>query len=85
MTRNPLTVGSADTFFLDGSAHALEATMKWLGDKTDFRYAPGRGHFDLYNVGDERWGLYQSIAKEMYALTRPVSKPAHENARSLPR
>ncbi len=66
-----LTVGSADTFFLDGSARLLEATMKRLGAKTDFRYVDGRGHFDLYSVGSEPWGLYQSIAREMYAVARP--------------
>jgi S-formylglutathione hydrolase FrmB len=70
-----LTVGSADTFHLDGSAHRLEATMKGLGAKTDFRYVEGRGHFDLYNVGDDPWGLYKSIAWEMYAQARPGSKP----------
>lgn len=70
-----LTVGSADTFYLDGSAHQLEATMKGLGAKTDFRYVEGRGHFDLYTVGDDRSGLYKAIAWEMYALARPGSKP----------
>lgn len=69
-----LTVGSADTFFLDGSAHRLEATMKELGARTDFRYLEGRGHFDLYTEGDDRWGLYKTIAREMYALARPRSK-----------
>lgn len=66
-----LTVGSADTFYLDGAAHLLEATMKGLGAKTDFRYVEGRGHFDLYTVGADRWGLYKAIAWEMYALARP--------------
>jgi S-formylglutathione hydrolase FrmB len=70
-----LTVGSADTFFLDGSARRLEATIKGLGARTDFRYIEGRGHFDLYTVGDDRWGLYKTIAWEMYALARPGSKP----------
>ena len=70
-----LTVGAADTFYLDGSAHRLEAAMKELGAKTDFRYIEGRGHFDLYVVGDERWGLYQAIAWQMYAVARPGSKP----------
>jgi len=70
-----LTVGTADTFFLDGSAHRLEATMKALGARPDFRYVEGRGHFDLYTVGDDHWGLYRAIAREMYALARPGSKP----------
>jgi hypothetical protein len=69
-----LTVGGADTFYLDGSAHLLEATMKELGARTDFRYLEGRGHFDLYTVGDDRWGLYNAIAWEMYALARPAHK-----------
>jgi hypothetical protein len=69
-----LTVGAADTFYLDGSAHRLEAMMKALGAKTDFRYVEGRGHFDLYFVGDDRWGLYKKIAGEMCALARPRSK-----------
>lgn len=71
-----LTVGGADNFNLDGAAHRLEATMKDLGAKTDFRYVEGRGHFDLYPVGKEPWGLYQAIAREMYAIARPGSKPA---------
>jgi hypothetical protein len=66
-----LTVGSADTFYLDGVAHKLEATMKGLGARTDFRYVEGRSHFDLYAVGDDRSGLYKAIAKEMYAVARP--------------
>jgi hypothetical protein len=66
-----LTVGSADTFYLDGAAHLLEATMKGLGARTDFRYVEGRSHFDLYTVGDDRSGLYKAIAWEMYALARP--------------
>jgi len=65
-----LTVGGADTFYLDGAAHLLEATMKELGARTDFRYIERRGHFDLYVVGDDRWGLYKAIAWEMYAIAR---------------
>jgi S-formylglutathione hydrolase FrmB len=79
-----LTVGSADTFYLDGSAHRLEATMKGLGAKTDFRYVEGRGHFDLYNVGDDSWGLYKAIAWEMSALARPGSKPPPVSAPPAP-
>lgn len=69
-----LTVGTDDTFYLDGAAHRLEATMKGLGATPDFRYIEGRGHFDLYTVGDDRWGLYKAIASEMYAHARPGSR-----------
>ncbi len=69
-----LTVGSADTFFLNESAQLLENTMKGLGAKTDFCYVDGRNHFDLYAIGDDAWGLYQAIAWEMYAKARPGAK-----------
>jgi len=69
-----LTVGTADNFQLDGAARRLEATMKQLGAKTDFRYVEGRGHFDLYAVGDDPQGLYAKIAREMYAVARPRAK-----------
>jgi enterochelin esterase-like enzyme len=69
-----LTVGTEDNFYLDGAAHRLEATMQQLGARTDFRYVNGRGHFDLYAVGDDPRGLYQAIAREMYAVARPGSK-----------
>jgi S-formylglutathione hydrolase FrmB len=78
-----LTVGSADTFYLDGSAHRLEATMKGVGAKTDFCYVEGRGHFDLYSLGDDPWGLYKAIAWEMYALARPRSKAPPAPARRI--
>lgn len=68
-----LTVGTEDQFHLQGAARRLEATMKALGAEPDFRYVEGRGHFDLYTVADDRWGLYQAIAWEMYAVARPAS------------
>ena len=77
-----LTVGTADNFHLDGAAHRLEATMKALGAKTDFRYVEGRGHFDLYTIGDDPWGLYKRIAWEMYAVARPEAKRAGRRQRS---
>jgi hypothetical protein len=61
-----LTVGTADTFHLDGPAHLLDQTLKDLGAKASFTYMPGRSHFDLYKDG-----LSERIAKEMYAVARP--------------
>ncbi|MBS0295740.1 MAG: enterochelin esterase [Proteobacteria bacterium] len=71
-----LTVGGADNFYLDQSARRLEAAMKAVGARTDFRYVEGRGHFDVYPVGKDPWGLYKTIAWEMYAVARPGSKAA---------
>jgi S-formylglutathione hydrolase FrmB len=79
-----LIVGTDDTFYLDGAAHLLEAAMKRLGAKTDFRYVEGRSHFDLYRVGDDPRGLYKVIAWEMYALARPGSKQARVGAAPPP-
>jgi S-formylglutathione hydrolase FrmB len=70
-----LIVGTADTFYLDGAAHRLEAVMKDLGAKTDFRYLPEKTHFDLYVVDGDRTALIRQIAWEMYAVARPGSKP----------
>ena len=66
-----LLVGTADTFYLDGSAHLLDARLAKLGAEAKFTYLPGRTHFDLYKVGDDRFGLFDRIATEMYAVARP--------------
>ncbi len=63
-----LTVGTADTFHLDEPALLLEQTIKDLGGKASFTYVEGRNHFDLYEGG-----LFERIAKEMYAVARPAS------------
>jgi hypothetical protein len=67
-----MTVGTADTFHLDESARLLEQTIKDLGGKASFTYPEGRNHFDLY-----QGGLTEKIAKEMYAVARPVSGHAY--------
>jgi hypothetical protein len=67
-------VGTADTFYLDGAAHKLKAVLDGLGAKSDIRFLPGRTHFDLYKIGDDRSGLMKQIAWEMYAVARPGSK-----------
>ncbi len=75
-----LTVGGADTFYLDEPAHRLADVMKALGAKTDFRYVPGKTHFDLYERGGDPMALLQDIAWEMYAVARPRSKSQHRTA-----
>ena len=66
-----LTVGTADTFYLDGAAHKLDAVFQALGAHETFRYVPGRTHGDLYRIGDDRQALTRVIAWEMYAVARP--------------
>jgi len=45
-----------------------------LGAKTDFRFVPGKTHFDLYERGGDPSALLQDIGWEMYAVARPQSK-----------
>jgi hypothetical protein len=78
-------VGTADTFYLDGAAHKMDAVLKALDADAHFTYIPDRTHFDLYTTykegGDpkgDRLGLFRQIGAEMYAVARPHAnwKPA---------
>ena len=69
-----LFVGTADTFYLDGAAHKLEAVLKGLNGDPDFTYIENRTHFDLYKEGDDRMALFDKISAEMYAVARPKKK-----------
>ncbi len=64
-------VGTADTFYLDGPAHKFEAVLKSLNAAPHFTYIENRTHFDLYKIGDDRQGLFDTIAAQMYAVGRP--------------
>ncbi len=66
-----LFVGTADTFYLDQSAHLFEARLQKLGADPHFTYIPDRTHFDLYKIGDDRQGLMWQIMGEMYAVAHP--------------
>jgi hypothetical protein len=68
-----LYVGTADTFYLDGAAHKLQAVLDGLHAKSSFHFLPNRTHFDLYVQGDDRQALLKQISWEMYALARPAS------------
>ncbi|HUD57486.1 MAG TPA: alpha/beta hydrolase-fold protein [Terracidiphilus sp.] len=68
-----LTVGTDDTFYLDGAAHSLQSTLDQLGGKSEFTFLPGRSHFDVYVEGNDRYALFDRIAAEMYLVARPHS------------
>jgi enterochelin esterase-like enzyme len=72
-----LFVGTADTFYLDGSAHLFEARLQKLGGDPHFHYLPGRTHFDLYMVDKDRNGLFDQIGTEMYAVAYPGQSWEH--------
>lgn len=74
-------VGTADTFYLDGPAHKMEAVLSGLNADAHFTYIPDRTHFDLYTTypagagsKGERQGLFSQIGAEMYAVARPKIK-----------
>ena len=66
-------VGTADTYYLEGAVHRLQAVLDGLHAKTDFRYLPGKTHADLYMQGDDPRALLKQISWEMYAVARPDS------------
>ena len=66
-----LFVGTDDTFYLDGAAHSLQATLDQLGGNAQVTFLPGRSHFNVYVDGDDRYALFDRIAAEMYAVARP--------------
>lgn len=59
-------VGTEDTFYLDGSAHKLKAVLDSLHAKAQVTFLPGRTHMNLYRIGNDRMGLLDQIAAEMY-------------------
>ncbi len=69
-----LIVGTADSFYLDGAAHKLEAVLKTLDADAHFTYVPDRTHFDLYLVGNDRMGRFDEICAQMWQVARPGQK-----------
>jgi len=66
-------VGTADTFYLDGAAHKLQAVLDGLHARSSFTYLQDKTHFDLYARGDDRLALLKQISWDMYGLARPKS------------
>lgn len=78
-----LIVGTADTFYLDGAAHRLEAVLNRLGGDPHFTFRDNRTHFDLYEENGDRMAMFDEITAQMYAVARPQAHwklPAGETA-----
>lgn len=69
-----LVVGTADTFYLDGAAHRLEAVLNRLGGDPHFTFRENRTHFDLYEENGNRMAMMDEIAAQMYAVARPKAQ-----------
>lgn len=66
-----LYVGTADTFYLDGSVRRMQGVLERLGAKAEVRFIPDKTHYDLYARGDDPIALLDDIAWQMYTLARP--------------
>ena len=66
-------VGNADSYYLDGAVHKLQAVLDALHARSDFRYLPDKTHGDLYAKGNDPIWLLKRISWEMYAVARPGS------------
>lgn len=68
-----MIVGTADSYYLDGAVHRLQAVLDALHARSDFRYLKGRTHGDLYAQGNDPEALLKQISWQMYAVARPGS------------
>lgn len=68
-----LTVGSQDSYYLDGPVRHFEAALKRLGVGADITYVSGASHSmaEVYKRGDDRNALWKQMSTAMYAIARP--------------
>lgn len=76
-----ITVGTADSYYLDGSVRQLEAAFRKVGAHADFTYVPNATHgmSSLYARNGDRAALYKDVAWAMYAIARPGARPKRAN------
>jgi hypothetical protein len=68
-----LTIGTADSYYLDGSARRLEAAFRKVSGHADFTFVPNatQGVDSLYTRDGDRGALYKDMTNAMYAVARP--------------
>jgi S-formylglutathione hydrolase FrmB len=72
-------VGTADTFYLEGSVHKLKAVLDSLHAKSDIRFLPGKMHFaDLYAKGKDKNWLLKQMTWQAYHKARPKAARPNE-------
>jgi Putative esterase len=81
-----LFVGTADTYYLDGPAHKLEAVLRRLGGEPHFTYLPDRTHGNVYQEGSDNWALFDTIGTQMWESARGMkwTPPAKEPQTQTP-
>lgn len=73
-----VTVGAADSYYLDGSVRALEAAVRRVGGRVEFTYVPDATHSmaEVYSRNGDRNALWKQMAAAMYAKARPTISAA---------
>ncbi|WP_238538969.1 esterase family protein [Novosphingobium sp. AP12] len=68
-----VSVGTADSNYLDGSVRRLEAAYDKVGGHADFTYVPGATHSmnQVYARDGDRNGLWVEMARAMFVIARP--------------
>ncbi|MBO9725083.1 MAG: enterochelin esterase [Novosphingobium sp.] len=72
-----VSVGTADSYYLDGSVRRLEAAVRNVGGRADFTYVPGATHSinAVYTRRGDRNGLWVEMTRAMLAIARPSGNP----------
>ncbi|WCT72252.1 alpha/beta hydrolase-fold protein [Sphingomonas naphthae] len=65
-----VAVGTADSYYLDGAAHRLEAVIRKVGGRADFTFVPGASHSmgEVYARGEDRNALWKDMTRAMDAI-----------------
>lgn len=74
-----LRVGTADSYYLDGAVHRLEAAFRKVGGQADFTYVPGATHSiaEIYARDGDRNAYWRDMTNAMYAIARPRAAGSH--------
>lgn len=68
-----VSVGTADSHYLDSSVRRLQAALRKVGGRADFTYVAGATHsmVAVYTRGGDRNGLWVEMTRAMLAIARP--------------
>ena len=68
-----IAVGTTDSFYLDGSVHKLEATLRDAGIAADVTYVPNASHrmSEVYSINGDRTALWKKMTAAMVSVARP--------------
>ena len=73
-----VAIGTADSYYLDGSVRRLEAAFRAVGGHADFTFVPGATHSEreIYTRAGDRTVVWKQMTDSMYAIARPGNASA---------